>query len=64
MQKEAGCLWLSPVALACNPSYSGTDIRRIEVQSQPTEIVPEDPILKIYNTKKGWWSGSSGRVPA
>jgi hypothetical protein len=23
-----------------------------------------DPILKILNTKKGWWSGSNGRVPA
>jgi hypothetical protein len=24
----------------------------------------QDLILKISNTKKGWWDGSSGRVPA
>jgi hypothetical protein len=33
------------------------EFRRIEVCSQPRQIV-----LKT-NTKQGWWSGSSGKVP-
>jgi hypothetical protein len=33
-------------AHACNPSYSGAEIRRIAVQSQPGETVLRDPISK------------------
>jgi hypothetical protein len=33
--------------------------RRIIVQSQPRANSSQDPILKIHNTKKDWWSGSS-----
>jgi hypothetical protein len=31
-----------PVAHACNPSYSGAEIRRLEVQSQPGHIVQQN----------------------
>jgi hypothetical protein len=40
------------------------EIRRIEVQSQPGQIVCKTLAQKIPNTKQGWWSGSSGRAPA
>jgi hypothetical protein len=40
-------------------------IRRIEVQSQPGQIVPETlSQKKKSNFKKGWWDGSSDRVTA
>jgi hypothetical protein len=34
------------VAHTCNPSYSEAEISRIEVQSQPRQIVPRDPVSK------------------
>jgi hypothetical protein len=41
----------------CNPSYSeGRDLEDA-VQSQPWANSSRDPISKIPNTKKGWWSG-------
>jgi hypothetical protein len=46
--------WLTPVILATQ----GADIRRIEVGSQPRQIVHK-PVLKNSITKKSWWSGSS-----
>jgi hypothetical protein len=30
------------------------EIERITVQGQPRN---PDPILKIFNTKEGWWTG-------
>jgi hypothetical protein len=43
------------VAHAYNPTYSG--------RSQ-FEASLLNPVSKIPSTKKGWWSGSSGRAPA
>jgi hypothetical protein len=34
-----------------NPSYSGAEIRRIVVQSQPAQIVHETLSRKIYHRK-------------
>jgi hypothetical protein len=45
-----------------NPSYSGGWNQKV-YESKPTQA-NRDPISKISNTKKDWWSGSSGRVPA
>jgi hypothetical protein len=47
------------VAHACNSSYSG-DRDEENYSLRPAR----DPISKIPNTKKGWQSGSSSRVPA
>jgi hypothetical protein len=52
--------WLTPIILATQR----TEFRRITVPSQPQANSWQDPILKKPNTKKGWWSGSCGRVPA
>jgi hypothetical protein len=30
-------------------------------EASPWQLIPGDPILKIPNTKKGWWSGSRCR---
>jgi hypothetical protein len=46
----AGHWWLTPIILANQEA----DIRRIQIQSQPRQIVPQDPILKIPITKKDW----------
>jgi hypothetical protein len=56
----ARCWW----AHICNPCYSEAEIRKITVQSQPQGNSLQAPILKIPNTKKAWWSDSSGRAPA
>jgi hypothetical protein len=49
---------------SCNPSYSvGRDLEDHGLKSAKANSSP-DPILKIPNTKKGWQSGSSCRVPA
>jgi hypothetical protein len=51
----------SPVAHTCSPSYSGG--REQENHSlKPVQANSlRDPILKIPNTEKGWWSGSRCR---
>jgi hypothetical protein len=57
LKSIASCWCLIPVILATQKA----EIRRIEVQSQPEQIVLRDPILKKPFTKKGWWSGSRYR---
>jgi hypothetical protein len=52
----AGYWWLTPIILAIQEA----EIRRIAVWSQSRQI-PRDPILKIPNIKKGWWSWSRCR---
>jgi hypothetical protein len=48
----------------CNSSYSGgRDQKDSSLRSVQANNL-QDPISKIPNTKKGWWSGSSGKVPA
>jgi hypothetical protein len=46
-----------PIILATQEA----EMRRIEVQSQPWQIVLWDPISKKPVTKKGWWSSSRCR---
>jgi hypothetical protein len=55
----AGHWWLTPVILATQE----TEIRRIEIRSQPKLIVWETLSQKkpFTNTKKRWWSGSRCR---
>jgi hypothetical protein len=49
----AGRQWLTLVILATQKA----EIGRIEVQSQPRQIVLKDSISKKPFTKKGWWNG-------
>jgi hypothetical protein len=49
-----------PVILATQEA----EIRRIEVQSQPGQIVLKTLSRKTPSQKKGWQSGSSGRASA
>jgi hypothetical protein len=53
-----------PVIVAIGRQRS--EIRGIAVPGQPRQKKKKksDPISKIPNTKKAWWSGSSGRVPS
>jgi hypothetical protein len=51
---QLGIGGLTPVILATQKA----EIRRISIQSQPRQIVLQDPTLKKSFTKKGWWSGS------
>jgi hypothetical protein len=53
-----------PVAHACNPSYSGGRDQKDQDSKPAWANSLKDPISEIPNTKKGWQSGSSGRVPA
>jgi hypothetical protein len=52
------------VAQTYNPNYlRGRDQQ--DQSSRPTQPnKSRDFILKLLNIKKGWWSGSRGRIPA
>jgi hypothetical protein len=52
------------VAHTCNPSYSGGRDKE-DHGSKPAQASNSlDSNLKIFNTKKGWQSGSSGAASA
>jgi hypothetical protein len=53
-----------PVVHACNPSYSGGREQKDHSSRTVQTNSSGDPILKIPNTKKDWWSGSSSMEPA
>jgi hypothetical protein len=46
---QAECWWLTSVILATQEA----EIRRITVQSQPGQIVPQDPVSKKTHHNKG-----------
>jgi hypothetical protein len=55
--------WVS-VVYACSPNCTeGRDQENHDSKTAQASS-SQDPILKILNTKKGWQSGSSSRVPA
>jgi hypothetical protein len=54
-RKRSWHWWLTPIILATQEA----EIRRITVQSQPRQIIPE-----TLSQKRDWWSGSSGRGTA
>jgi hypothetical protein len=55
IEDPAGHQWLMTVIL----TTQGEEIRKIEVQSQPRQIVCKTLSRKKKSiTKKGWWSGS------
>jgi hypothetical protein len=47
-----------------NPSHSGDGDQEDHGSKPAWADSAKDLILKILNTKQGWWSGSSGRAPA
>jgi hypothetical protein len=52
------------VTHAYNPSYSQSKDEE-DCGLKPDQAnSPQDPISKITQPKKGWWSDSSGRAPA
>jgi hypothetical protein len=54
----------APMALACNPrNLGGRDQEDLSLRSAQADGL-QDLVSKIPNTKKGWQSGSSGRVPS
>jgi hypothetical protein len=53
IRKSAGSQWISTVILPAQE-------REIMVQSQPGQIVLQDPISKKHFTEKGWWSALGG----
>jgi hypothetical protein len=53
-----------PVAHACNPSYLDSRDQEDHGSKPAWGNGSGDPILKTLNTKKDWWSDSSGRAPA
>jgi predicted membrane protein len=57
-RRIAGQQWLTTIILATKES----EFRRITVQGQPGQIVQVTLSRKYPTEKKGWWSGSSGRV--
>jgi hypothetical protein len=44
--------------------FQEAEISKMDVQRQLWQIVFENLSQKYSPQKKGWWSGSSGRVPA
>jgi hypothetical protein len=54
----------APVAHTCNPSYSGGEIRRIVVQSQPEQIVHKPPSWKNPTQKRAGRVAQAVRDPA
>jgi hypothetical protein len=59
-KEKAGCL----VAHTYNPSYSrGWDQEDHDSKPDQGNSLTE-PISKTPSMKKGWWSGSSNRIPA
>jgi hypothetical protein len=54
------------VVHTCNPSYSGGRDQEDHglKPASPWQIVLKILFWKKLNTKKVWWSGSSGRAPA
>jgi hypothetical protein len=51
-------------AQACNLSYLGGRDQEDHGSKPVLANSLRGPILKITNTKKGWWSSSRGIVPA
>jgi hypothetical protein len=51
----------APVVMSVILATQETEIGGITVQSQPGQIVLQDPISKNPFAKKGWWSGSRCR---
>jgi hypothetical protein len=52
------------VAHAYNPSYLERRDQEDQVSKPAQANSLQDPILKIPNTKQGWYSGSNGKLPA
>jgi hypothetical protein len=48
------------MAHTCNPTQEA-EIRKIEVPSQPREVVCKTLARKTHHKKRGWWSGSKCR---
>jgi hypothetical protein len=66
MGLESGKEGIYCLVLVAHPVILATqeaEIWRIEVQSQPGQIVQETLNLEVSNTKTGWQGGSHGRVP-
>jgi hypothetical protein len=51
--------WLHMVVHDCHPRY----IRKHNRKIQAGPGIKQDPTSEIISVKKGWQSGSSGRVP-
>jgi hypothetical protein len=49
------------VAYVCNPSCNPQTLEGSWFEASPTDS-SRDPNLKISNTKKGWWRGSSDKA--
>jgi hypothetical protein len=47
-----------------NPSYLGGRDQKDQGLRSAWANSSQEPISKILNTKKSWWGGSSGGVPA
>jgi hypothetical protein len=60
-KQQAWSLWLAPVTL----TNQEAEIRTLSLEANPGKVVRKSLSLKRKpNTKKGWWSDSSGRAPA
>jgi hypothetical protein len=52
------------MAHSYNPSFSGGRDQEDHSSKTAPANSSTDPITKLSNTRKGWWSGSSHKVPA